>query len=122
MDKKHEAFMHQNDIQVKGIDIGEFCSPKRQTSPGLNAMYLANLEVAGVHGACRACWRDHDDKIFNGWQPMLNGLLTPELKPRSTWWAFKAYGDLSGELVEVKKGKWIHGIAGSTKKTKLFRF
>ncbi len=99
-------------VDVWPGDSGDFCSPKRQTSPGLNAMYLANLEVAGVNGACRACWRDHDGKLFNGWQPMLDGLLTPDQKPRSTWWVFKAYADLSGTLVKVMKGKWVHGIAG----------
>jgi len=78
-------------------------------------MYLANLEAARVNGACRACWRDHDGKLFNGWQPMLGGLLTPDQRPRSTWWVFKAYADLSGAAIPVMKGKWIHGIGGASK-------
>jgi hypothetical protein len=112
--KEMEEFMAEEGIRTKGIDINEFCSPERQTSPGLNAMYLANLEVARVNGACRACWRDHDGKIFNGWNPMLDGLLTPKLEPRSTWWVFKTYAELTGDLypITIKEGKWTHGLAG----------
>jgi hypothetical protein len=42
------AFMKENRITIRGIDINEFGSPERQTSPGLTAMYLANLDLPGL--------------------------------------------------------------------------
>jgi hypothetical protein len=116
-----EEFMKANGISIRGIDINEFGSPDRQTSPGLTAMYLANLEKAKVNGACRACWMEQDGNVFNGWLPMLDGLLTRDQKPRSTWWAWKAYGDITGTLVEVVPGKGMAGVAGVDDEEKTVR-
>ncbi len=106
-------FMDENGIDIQKFDINEVVSPNRQTNPGLHVWYLANMEEAGIYGACKATWRDENEKIYNASVPTLGGFLTyPELQPRSTWWVMKAYADISGDLVEVKPDSTMEAVAG----------
>jgi hypothetical protein len=106
------TFMRRKGIDVPKIVINELVSPNRQTSPGEHVWYFAAIEEAKVDGACRAGWLEQDNSIFNAWRPMLAGLLTPDLEPRSTWWACKYYADITGTLVQVKPDSSMTGIAG----------
>ena len=115
------AFMKQHEIEIPHIDINEVISESRQTIPGMHVWYLAYLEEAKIHEACKASWKD--DKLWNTarW-PTLDGLLTyPELKPRSTWWVYKAYADITGTLVRVIPDKTMAGIAGVDRDDKTVR-
>lgn len=106
-------YMEENEIEIDHIDINEVVSPSRQTNPGMHVWYIANMEEAGIYGACKATWRDQDPDLYNAMVPTLGGYLTyPELKPRSTWWVMKAYGDITGKLIKVIPDHTMEGIAG----------
>jgi hypothetical protein len=107
------AFMRAQDIEVIPIDINEYVAPSRQTNPGSHVWYITCLEEAEVNGACKATWMDEKENIYNAWWPQLGGLLTyPDRQPRSTWWVYRAYGRITGELVRVQPNKWMTGLAG----------
>jgi hypothetical protein len=113
--------MKKHAIDIPHIDINEVVSKRRQTDPGMHVWYLSYLEQAHVHGACRASWADN--KLWNTarW-PTLDGLLTyPDLKPRSTWWVYKAYADLSGTLVKVIPDRTMAGIASVDRDRQILR-
>ncbi|WP_439130895.1 sulfatase-like hydrolase/transferase [Polaribacter sp.] len=101
---KIRFIMKQNGITEIPIQINKFVSEKRQTSVSQQILYLSNLEKAKVHSAARACWREKENNnIFNGWSAMLNGLLTAkDFKPRATYWPYRYYGAMKGDLVYVK--------------------
>jgi hypothetical protein len=108
-----KAFMAENGIEIDKIDINEVVAPIHQTNPGMHVWYLANMEEAGIHGACKATWKDEGGDPYNALVPTLGGFLTyPDLKPRSTWWVMKAYADISGNLAEVIPDSTMEGIAG----------
>ena len=50
------------------------------------------MEAGGAAAAGRSCWPalDGSDNCRNG---TLEGLLTPGGRPRSAWWAYRAYAD-----------------------------
>lgn len=115
-------FMQEHDIDIEHIDINEVIPPEQQTNPGIHAWYFAYMEQAGIHGACRACWMDEQQDVYNAWNPMLGGLLThPDGNPRSTWWVYKAYADITGTLVEVKRDRSMAGLAGIDAENKTVR-
>jgi hypothetical protein len=104
-------FMAANDIHITQFDINEVVSDFRQTNAGLYVWYFTYLEEAQVTSACRAVWFEPDG-TFNGWQPMLGGLLNPNLEPRSCWWVHKAYADITGTLLKVDQSSAMAGLAG----------
>jgi hypothetical protein len=108
-----KEFMNQNGIDIPEFDINEVIAPKHQTNPGMHVWYLANMEEAGIYGACKATWDDEGGEPYNAMVPTLGGFLTwPDLKPRSTWWVMKAYADISGDLMEVIPDSTMEAIAG----------
>jgi hypothetical protein len=108
-----KEFMHINGIDIRKFDINEVIAPKHQTNPGMHVWYLANMEEAGIHGACKATWGDEGGEPYNAMVPTLGGFLTwPDKKPRSTWWVMKAYADITGNLVEVIPDSTMEAMAG----------
>lgn len=105
-------------VKDNGISIGKFCinewiGPKQQTSPGTAARYFASGERAGIDGACHACWGDAVAGCSNCENTSLDGILTgTDKQPRSTWWAYKSYADVSGRLAKVTPGETVDGVAG----------
>jgi hypothetical protein len=93
-------YMAANDIQIDVIDINELVSEDRMENAAEYISYFAHLEEAKVTSACRAVWYEPDG-TFNGWSSMLGGLLTKDRQPRSSWWAHKAYAEITGTLVEI---------------------
>lgn len=93
-------FMKANNIPELPICINEYCDLGEQFYPGVQVDYFAGLERVGVISANRACW--DDDNSMNGSNLTLDGILThPEREPRSVWWAYKGYADITGTLVDV---------------------
>jgi hypothetical protein len=112
------AFMRANSIEIEHIDINEMVSANRQTTPGIHVWYFAAIERAGVSGACKATWLDEDPNIYNAWWATLGGLLThPNHEPRSTWWVYKSYADLVGQMVSVKGDRTMDGVAAIDERT-----
>ena len=51
---------------------------------------------------------------FNGWRPMLGGLLTRELEPRSNYWIHRGYAYITGTVFNVEEDSQVlAGIAGT---------
>eukprot|EP01045_Picozoa_sp_COSAG04_P010253 COSAG04_NODE_622_length_11834_cov_56.658969_5_plen_461_part_00 len=105
------SFMRQHGIAVRGIGINEVGSSDRQTNPGLVVWYLASLEAANVSFAARACWQDDAETVNNCRTQTLDGILTPHFQPRATYWAYRRYAELAGELISVAYDDAVDGIA-----------
>jgi hypothetical protein len=112
-----EAFMEENGMPEIPISINEYVTHPHQTEPGILAWYLSALEEAKVHSAAHACWPEPDG-VSNCRRPQLDGILTADGKePRSTWWVYRTYAEITGELVKVEPGSTTHGLAGYTTET-----
>ena len=99
----------KHDIPIDRLCLNEIIGPGMHPRPGAAVRYFAALERANVDGACHATWREPE----GGNYASLSGILTrEERKPRSTWWAYKAYADITGRLVSVTPGATVDGVAG----------
>jgi hypothetical protein len=100
-------------LPLEQDDVG--CK-ERQFSPGTYVSYLANIERARIKYTCKCCW-DRDCHINT-----LQGLLTKtDREPRSLWWMYKSYGDLTGQIVEVDPGKTVDGVVAIDTETDIVR-
>lgn len=105
-------FMKEHQIKIDRISINEIIGPGHQYNPGAAVWFFHLLEKAGVESACHACWGD-EDNMSNCDNQTLDGILTyPERKPRSTWWAYKGYGDITGRLLQVEPSQTVAAVAG----------
>lgn len=117
-----KGFMAEKGINIEKFDINEVVAPKWQTNPGVHVWYIANMEEAGIYGACKATWRDEDEDVYNAGVPTLGGFLNyPDLSPRPTWWVMKAYADITGNLVKVTPDSTMEGVAGIDDETQEVR-
>ena len=80
------------DLSLTGVEVNESIGPADQYRPGEILGYLEHMEAGGADAAARSCWLDlaGADNCLNG---TLEGLLTPEGRPRSAWWAYRAYAE-----------------------------
>jgi hypothetical protein len=102
-------FMISEGMGIKPISLNEIIDGETLL-PGFTVQYLANLERAMVDGACHACW-DEPDNVNACANHSLDGILTQDRKPRSVWWAYKAYSELAGVIVPIKPSATIDGMA-----------
>lgn len=110
-------WMMQQGERVNRISINEIIPDSRKFSPGVTASYLAGIERAGAESACHACWGDGtaDKPVTNCENTSLDGLLTADTKrPRSNWWAYQAYGAMTGRFVAFVRDEKVKvdGVAG----------
>ena len=101
-------------VAIHRISINEIIPAHHQFSPGTAVSYFAAIEQTTVESACHSCWPDVAGD--NGENRSLDGLLTHDTKqPRSTWWAYKYYGDMNGYLLPLHQASSttssIDGIA-----------
>ena len=85
--------------------MNESVGPVDQYSPGSIVGYLHHLEAGGADAAARSCWPGlhGEDNCTNG---TLEGLLTPGGRPRSAWWAYRAYADGVEARVPSASDNW----------------
>jgi hypothetical protein len=76
-------------ISPRRISINEYANPTEVDQPGPVAGYLAKFERAGVDNAERAFWFEYGT---------VNG-LTVNNQPTGTWWLYRWYGDMAGNMV-----------------------
>ena len=93
------------DLGLTRIVVNESVGPVDQYSPGSIVGYLAQLEAGGADAAARSCWPglQGEDNCTNG---TLEGLLTPTGRPRSAWWAYRAYGEGAEARVPSRSDSW----------------
>ncbi|MDQ7909453.1 hypothetical protein RB614_33510 [Phytohabitans sp. ZYX-F-186] len=76
-------------ISPRRISINEYATPTEIDQPGPVASYIAKFERGGVDNAERAFWYEYGT---------VNGLTTGN-QPTGSWWLYKWYGDMSGNMV-----------------------
>ncbi|MEU4508369.1 CBM35 domain-containing protein [Nonomuraea wenchangensis] len=77
-------------ISPRRISINEYAAPAEVDVPGRIASYVAKLERGGVESAHRAFWYEYGT---------MNGLVVNNNQPTGTWWLYKWYGDMAGNMV-----------------------
>ena len=77
-------------IPPRPIFINEYAWTDEVDVPGRVTNYMAKLERAGVAAADRAFWYEYGT---------VNGLVVNNNQPTGTWWLYKWYGDMSGQMV-----------------------
>lgn len=107
------AFMANRKIPIQKIEINEMIPNAVQFYPGAAVWYIANIERAGVDGVTHACWPEFNgDTLTNCGNNSLDGLLTYDGSGRrSTWWAYAAYGEMSGNMVTFTRKGGVDGVA-----------
>ncbi|GAA0946753.1 hypothetical protein [Virgisporangium aurantiacum] len=76
-------------ISPRRISINEYATPTEIDQPGPVASYIAKFERGGVNDAERAFWYEYGT---------VNG-LTVNNQPTGSWWLYKWYGDMAGNMV-----------------------
>jgi len=105
------TFLNNNAIAISRISVNEFIYVTEQFEPGTHIRYIAALERAQVESAASSCWEE-PGPVSNCFNNSLDGLLTTDTKqPRATWWARKAYGDLSGKILSLTPSPEVDGVA-----------
>ncbi|MBV9470954.1 MAG: hypothetical protein JOZ57_17090, partial [Abitibacteriaceae bacterium] len=117
------AFMATHDIHIARLSTNEIVPDRLKFSPGVIISYFAGIEAANIESACRSCWGDGttEHPISNCENTSLDGLLTHDTKlPRSAWWAYHAYADISGHLLGFTSSEQfkVDGLAGYDPQTK----
>ncbi|MFI1995597.1 hypothetical protein [Actinoplanes sp. NPDC020271] len=95
-------------ISARPISINEYAAPAQVDIPSVGVHYMAAFERAGIRDAERAYWYEAGT---------LNGLLYNNA-PTASYWAYKWYGDMAGNVVQTVPSSWLDGVAGydSTRK------
>ncbi len=106
------AFLKKHGIRIKRFSLNEIVGSYHLTKPGPTALYLWAVEEAGIESAAHACWEDEEKGVYGCWTDSLDGILIPKKqKPRSTWWVYRRYADITGTLVRVDTCAEACGIA-----------
>ena len=93
-------------LGVKNIYIPEIVGLAEQFNPLTAFTYLNSLEKSKVYGGCKACWDNPDKEGENScWNNSMDGILTPDGKPRASWWLYKYYADSLGKRLVSKTSK-----------------
>ncbi|NUP02964.1 MAG: hypothetical protein HOV96_09530 [Nonomuraea sp.] len=77
-------------ISPRRLSVNEYAAPAEVDVPGRIVSYVAEFERAGVESAHRAFWYEYGT---------MNGLVTGNTQPTGTWWLYKWYGDMAGDMV-----------------------
>ena len=77
-------------ISPRPIAINEYAWTDEVDVPGTVAGYIAKLERAGVESADRAFWHEYGT---------VNGLVVNNNQSTGTWWLYRWYGDMAGNMV-----------------------
>ena len=88
-------------ITPRPISINEYASPSQVDIPSVAVHYMAVFERHGIRSAERAYWYEAGT---------LNGLLHNNA-PTASYWAYRWYGDMAGNIVQTVPGSWLDGVA-----------
>jgi hypothetical protein len=79
-------------ISPRPIVINEYATTGEVDVPGAVTSYIAKFERGGVLAADRAFWYEYGT---------VNGLVVNNNQPTGTWWPYKWYGDMAGNMVST---------------------
>ncbi|MFI5060158.1 MAG: RICIN domain-containing protein [Actinomycetales bacterium] len=80
-------------ITPRPIDIEEYATPSEMGVPGALVGYISKFERYGVHNAELAFW--------NHYGTMGDTLVDTGGLPNASWWLYRWYGDMSGNMVST---------------------
>jgi len=106
------GFLRANGIPVRPVSLNEIVGARHLTRPGPTVEYLWAVERAGVESAAHACWDDEEEGVSGCSTYSLDGILVPATKePRSVWWVYRRYADLTGMLASVERSRGACALA-----------
>ncbi|WP_333854523.1 GH39 family glycosyl hydrolase [Epilithonimonas sp.] len=81
-------------LKIKDIIIPEFVGPEDYFKPLTSLAYINILDKEKVVG-CKTCGDAPQGQQTENtcWNNSIDGLLTPQGKPRSVWWVYKYYAE-----------------------------
>ena len=106
------TWMTANSITPMRVAITEYGGIDDNYRPGVAAAYLADIEAArnlpATVSGCKGNWGVNNDVT------QLSGLVTDpnNPQPRSIWWVYKRYSDITGTLSPIVLATNINGVAG----------
>lgn len=103
------SFYRSNGLPEPQISINEYVSGSFARKPGSIVRFISSIERARIRSASKACWQEGGD--WNCQVHMDNILTYPDQKPRSVWWAYKSYADMTGNLSSVYNSANFTGVA-----------
>jgi hypothetical protein len=99
-----KSYLAANDPGITQVDTTEIIDQGDTYNAGTVLQFLAAAEHAGVGAAARSCWNsDCFDNSLDGLTN--NGLI-------AAWYAYQAYANITGRLVNVTPTSNVDGIAG----------
>ncbi len=107
------SWMSANGINISRVGMNEMIAPQYQVDPGPNVWDLAMGEQAQLDMGCKSCWAEQPPQYDNCNNDSLNGRLGTGLLPRSVWYAYQGYANVTGRLVgAATNGASVVAIAG----------
>jgi hypothetical protein len=95
-------------ISPRPISINEYGSPSQVDTPSVAAHYIAQFERTGINDAERAYWYESGT---------VGGLVWNN-RPTGSYWLYKWYGEMAGNMLDVTPSGDLDGFASydSTRK------
>ena len=103
------AHYRNNGLPTPKITINEYLGAGYRYRPGVIVRFMSEIERAQIRNASKACWQEGG--TWNCEIHMDNTITYPDQKPRSAWWAYKSYADMSGIMSSVYNSNSFKGIA-----------
>jgi hypothetical protein len=108
-----KSYLAANDPSITQIDVTETVSQNDVYLPGVNVQFLAVAERQKLNGVAHSCWNNGSDCAQNGYPPDLDGLLaTDGSTTHAVWYAYQAYANITGTIVNVTPSQTVDGVAG----------
>lgn len=89
-------------ISPRPIAINEYNSYDQMDIPSVAVHWLSVLERHGAREAHRAYWFEAGT---------FDGLFTLQGQPTASYWAYRWYGEMAGNVVETTPQSWLDGVA-----------
>ncbi|MBL0886925.1 carbohydrate-binding protein [Myceligenerans indicum] len=105
----YRAIENQLGISPRPIAINEYNSYNQMDIPSVAVHWISVLERYGAREAHRAYWFEAGT---------FDGLFTLDGRPTASYWAYRWYGAMAGNVVRTTPQSWLDGVASydSTRK------
>ncbi|WP_199042779.1 CBM35 domain-containing protein [Glycomyces salinus] len=98
----YRAIENQLGISPRPIAINEYNSHSQMDIPSVALHWMAVLERHGAREAHRAYWFEAGT---------FDGLFTLDNQPTASYWLYRWYGAMTGNIVETVPHSWLDGVA-----------
>jgi hypothetical protein len=111
-DPKGDVVAHVDQIEndcwqdghgLRPIIVFQSVPEAHRYSPGFAVWTVAGQERSHAQFGIRNKTSEHGLQVAS--------LLTPKFEPRSTWWAYREYAQMSGKMIKVSKSSTVDGLA-----------